>query len=140
MQYVLLPDRTAKHVNSSGHPVLDGNRELIEFIGTATDVTDRKRAEEALRESEAKFSDYDATASDWLWEIGPGYKFALLTENALHSNPADRIGTLCWDHALDLEAEPEKWRLVWATLDSRAVPRLRILLRGRQWFSNVREG
>jgi hypothetical protein len=25
----------------------------------------------------------------------------------------------CWDHSLDLETEPEKWRLVWATLDSR---------------------
>jgi len=52
-------------------------------------------------------------------EIGPDYKFTLLTENAFHSNPADRIGTLCWDHAVDLETEPEKWRLVWATLDSR---------------------
>ena len=30
-----------------------------------------------------------------------------------------RIGTAWWDHALDLETEPEKWRLVWATLDSR---------------------
>jgi len=116
---VLLPDGTVKHVNSSGHPVLDGNGELIEFIGTATDVTERKRAEEALRESEAKFSDFAATASDWLWEIGPDYKFTLLTENAFNSDPADRIGTLCWDHALDLETEPEKWRLVWATLDSR---------------------
>jgi signal transduction histidine kinase len=115
----VLPDGTVKHVNSSGHPVLDGNGELIEFVGTATDVTERKRAEEALRESEAKFSDFAATASDWLWEIGPDYKFTLLTENAFHSNPADRIGTLCWDHAVDLETEPEKWRLVWATLDSR---------------------
>jgi PAS domain S-box-containing protein len=51
---VLLPDGTVKHVNSSGHPVLDGNGELIEVIGTATDVTERKRAEEALRESGAK--------------------------------------------------------------------------------------
>ena len=115
----LLPDGTVKHVNSSGHPVLDGNGEIIEFIGTATDVTERKRAEEALRESEAKFSDYAATASDWLWEIGPDCKFTLLTENAFHSDPMDRIGTFCWDHALDLEAEPEKWRLVWAALDSR---------------------
>src|SRR3984893_9039469 len=116
---VVLPDGTVKHVNSSGHPVLDGNGEFIEFIGTATDVTERKRAEEALRESEAKFSDYAATASDWLWEIGPDYKFTLLTENAFHSNPADRIGTLCWDHVFDLETEPEKWRVLWETLDSR---------------------
>jgi PAS domain S-box-containing protein len=51
---VLLPDGTVKHVISSGHPVLDGNGELIAFIGTATDVTERKCAEEALREREAK--------------------------------------------------------------------------------------
>jgi PAS domain S-box-containing protein len=51
---VLLPDGTVKHVISSGHPVLDGNGELIAFIGTATDVTERWRAEEALRDREAK--------------------------------------------------------------------------------------
>src|SRR5258705_1449403 len=109
----------------------DGSRVAV-LIGAATfedrgnqgvafvlDLTERKRAEEALRESEAKFTDYAATASDWLWEIGPDYKFTLLTDNAFRSNRADRIGTLCWDHALDLETEPEKWRLVWATLDSR---------------------
>jgi PAS domain S-box-containing protein len=51
---VLLPDGTVKHVISSGHPVLDGNGEFIAFIGTATDVTERKRAEGALRDSEAR--------------------------------------------------------------------------------------
>jgi len=57
--------------------------------------------------------------SDWFWEIGPDYKFTLLTEKAFGSNAAGRIGATCWDHALDLKTEPEKWRLVWATLDSR---------------------
>jgi PAS domain S-box-containing protein len=115
---IVLPDGTVKHVISSGHPVLDGNGEFIEFVGTATDITERKRAEEALRESETKFRDYAETASDWLWETGPDYRFTLLTENAFGSDPAQRIGTVCWDHALDLETEPGKWRLVWATLDA----------------------
>jgi hypothetical protein len=48
------------------------------------------------------------SASDWLWEIGADHKFTLLTENAFGSHSADRIGTACWDHALDLETEPEK--------------------------------
>jgi signal transduction histidine kinase len=74
-----------------------------------------------LRESETKFRDYAETASDWFWEIGPDYKFTSLTENAFGSGPvdSDRIGTMWWEHAVDVETEPEKWRLVWATLDAR---------------------
>jgi PAS domain S-box-containing protein len=99
------------------------DQELLNVLATIGSqigqFVERKHAEEALRESEAKFRDYAETASDWFWEIGPDYKFTLLTENAFGSNAASRIGTPCWDHALDLETEPEKWRLVWATLDSR---------------------
>jgi len=94
----------------------EGGNEGVAFV---LDLTARKRAEDALRESEAKFRDYAETASDWFWEIGPDYKFTLLTENAFGSDPAERIGTACWDHALDLETEPEKWRLVRETLDAR---------------------
>ncbi len=79
----------------------------------------RKSVEQALRESEGKFRDYAETTSDWFWETGPDHKFTLLTENAFGSDPADRIGTLCWDYALDLETEPEKWRLIQETVDSR---------------------
>ena len=42
---VLLPDGTVRHVNSSGRPVLDEHGELIEFVATAVDVTERKRVE-----------------------------------------------------------------------------------------------
>src|ERR1700681_3079615 len=46
---VLLPDGTVRHINASGHPVLDEDGELIEFVGTVVDVTERKRAELARR-------------------------------------------------------------------------------------------
>src|SRR3979490_198120 len=49
---IMLPDGTVKHVSSTWHTFLDGNGELIELIGTATDITERKCAEEALRASE----------------------------------------------------------------------------------------
>ena len=42
---VLLPDGTVRHINSSGHPVFDEDGGLIEFVGTAVDVTERKGAE-----------------------------------------------------------------------------------------------
>jgi PAS domain S-box-containing protein len=116
---ILLPDGTIKHLEVSAHPVFSASGELVEIFGTHIDLTERKRAEEALRESEAKFRDYAETASDWFWETGPDHKFTQLTENAFGSDPAGRIGTSRSDHALDLETEPEKWRLLRATLDSR---------------------
>jgi PAS domain S-box-containing protein len=104
-------------------PILVGGATFEESgnqgVAFVVDLTERKRVEDALRESEAKFRDYAETASDWFWEIGSDYKFTLLTENAFGSRSADRIGTECWDHALDLETEPEKWRHVWETLDAR---------------------
>jgi PAS domain-containing protein len=67
--------------------------------GVNLDIEKLMCAEQALRESEAKFRDYAESASDWFWEIGPHYKFTLLTENAFGSRPADRLGTAWWNHA-----------------------------------------
>jgi PAS domain S-box-containing protein len=116
---ILLPDGTVKYLAATSHHVFATSGEMVEVIGTNVDVTERRRAEEALQDSEAKFRDYAETASDWFCEMGPDYKFTLLSENAFGSRSADRIGTTIWDHALDLETEPEKWRLFSATLDSR---------------------
>src|SRR5882757_608437 len=51
---IVLPDGTVKHLESIGQPVFSANGELVEVVATQIDVTERKRAEEALREREAK--------------------------------------------------------------------------------------
>jgi PAS domain S-box-containing protein len=104
---------------SRAEPLRASDGMLLQWVGVNLDIEELKCAEQALRESEAKFRDYAETASDWFWEIGPDYKFTLLTENAFSSNTPNRIGTACWDNALDLETESEKWRLIQETLDSR---------------------
>jgi hypothetical protein len=50
---IALPDGTVKHLEAIGQPVFSAGGELVEIITTQMDVTERKRAEEALRESEA---------------------------------------------------------------------------------------
>jgi C4-dicarboxylate-specific signal transduction histidine kinase len=50
---LLLPDGTVKYINSVGHPVLDASGNAVQFLGTTTDITERKQAEEALRQAQA---------------------------------------------------------------------------------------
>jgi PAS domain S-box-containing protein len=51
-QRIVLPDGTIKHLHVIGHPVLNESGDLIEFVGTSMDVTEAKRAEEKIRQSE----------------------------------------------------------------------------------------
>jgi len=49
---IVLPDGTVKHIHGLAHPVLNLNGELVEVVGTAIDVTERKHAEEKIQQSE----------------------------------------------------------------------------------------
>jgi PAS domain S-box-containing protein len=49
---IVLPDGTVKHILDIGHPDFNHTGDVIEFVGTTVDITERKRAEHALRESE----------------------------------------------------------------------------------------
>jgi len=50
---ILLPGGTVKHIRTVGHPVLNASADLVQFVGSSTDITDRKHAEEALRQAQA---------------------------------------------------------------------------------------
>jgi PAS domain S-box-containing protein len=52
---IALPDGTLKHLHSIRRPVVNAAGEIVEVVGTVVDITERKRAEEALRESETRF-------------------------------------------------------------------------------------
>jgi PAS domain S-box-containing protein len=50
---ILLPGGTVKYIHTVGHPVLNAAGDLVEFMGSATDITERKHAEDALRQAQA---------------------------------------------------------------------------------------
>jgi PAS domain S-box-containing protein len=53
---VVLPDGTMKYLHTVGHPMFNAARELVEFVGTSMNVTERKRAEEALHQAQAELA------------------------------------------------------------------------------------
>jgi len=54
----LRPDGTISWVSGKAVPQKDVTGKLIGYIGTATDITERKQAEEDLKENEEKFKSY----------------------------------------------------------------------------------
>jgi formate hydrogenlyase transcriptional activator len=66
---IVLPDGTVKHIHGIGHPVLDETGNVIEYVGTDVDVTERKRAEEKLRRSEADLLEAQRISQTGSWKL-----------------------------------------------------------------------
>ncbi|HEV7512580.1 MAG TPA: PAS domain-containing protein [Candidatus Acidoferrum sp.] len=68
---IVLADGTIKHLHTIGHPILNESGDLVEFVGTAMDVTAAKQAEEALRRSESYLADAQrlTRTGSWAWNV-----------------------------------------------------------------------
>jgi PAS domain S-box-containing protein len=68
---IVLADGTIKHLHTIGHPILNESGDLVEFVGTAMDVTAAKQAEEALRRSESYLADAQSLTrtGSWAWNV-----------------------------------------------------------------------
>ena len=64
---ILLPTGTVKYVHAVGHPVLNESGDLVQFVGSATDITERKRAEDDLRRSEAYLAEAQRLTHTGSW-------------------------------------------------------------------------
>jgi PAS domain S-box-containing protein len=64
---IVKPDGAVRHIHGIGHPVLSPNGELVQVIGTMVDITERVRAEEALRRSETYLAQAQRVANMGSW-------------------------------------------------------------------------
>jgi PAS domain S-box-containing protein len=65
-----LPDGSVKHVSVTAHPSRD-NAGNLEFVGAVTDITDQRRAEESVRESEAYLAEAQKLSHTGSWAWSP---------------------------------------------------------------------
>jgi PAS domain S-box-containing protein len=103
---ILLPDGTVKYIHTVGHPVLDSSGELLQFVGSSTDMTERKLAEQTLRRSEGYLAEAQrlSRSGSWAWDV--------------------RTGAIFWSQEFFriYECDPEKTKPSWSYILDRVHP------------------
>jgi PAS domain S-box-containing protein len=68
---LLMPDGSVKHVQVVGHVLGTGERGKAELVGAITDITERKHAEAALRQTEAYLEEAQRLThtGSWAWNV-----------------------------------------------------------------------
>ena len=103
-------------------PVRDAFGEITRFVSVGKDITERKCAEEALRESEARFRSLTEMSSDFYWETDVEHRFVQRSAGhddsglsvLAHGSP---IGKRRWELAY-LSPDVSAWEAHRALLDA----------------------
>jgi PAS domain S-box-containing protein len=66
---IIRADGSERILHAQGKTQQDSLGKTTKFIGTAFDITERKKADSALRESELRFRTLVETSTDWIWEV-----------------------------------------------------------------------
>ena len=64
---IVLPDGSTKAVHGAGRAIVNETGDLVEFVGTTIDITERKRAEEELRRSDAYLAEAQRLTHTGSW-------------------------------------------------------------------------
>gem|GEM_PF-454369 len=127
-----IQERLFQHRNPMGPIIrrfLDGGWYMIKEVRTPErgialsfiDISELKRAEEALRESRQRFKDFAEIASDWFWEMDESLRFTEFSGRnykVTGYRPSDLIGRKRGEIAAESLGDP-RWQRHFADLEAR---------------------
>ena len=100
---VLCKDSSYKWILDRGKVISwTEDKKPLRVIGTHTDITDRKRAEEALRESEEKYRSMMEAMKDPVYICSPDYRVEYMNPAMIKRTGHDATGELCFKALHDL--------------------------------------
>jgi PAS domain S-box-containing protein len=112
---IVLPDGSIRNIRGIGNPVLDVDGNVVEFIGTTTDITEQKRAEKELKL--AQFSlEHDSGAIHW---VDPSGRIVYTNEGTCRLLECSREELLSLS-VLDIAPKmtQQAWETFWEALKS----------------------
>ena len=101
-------DGTWRYWTDRGLAILDDTNKPYKFIGVCTDITERKLAEQGLRESEERFRSLSRNAPDIIYSLGLDGSFAYLNpafEKLLGYKRKEALGKYFADFGLKEDAK-----------------------------------
>jgi len=106
---IIFPDGSLHWCNTQGYPRFDHNGKVIELFGTSQDITERKQAEEALKESEEKYRLAMEATSDglWDWNIKTGDVFYSQSWSEILSEDSVKQEFQTWESRLHPDDKPD---------------------------------
>ena len=102
-------------------PDAAGDGTVRGYFYLAIDITDRKRVEQALAESEGRFRGLTRLSSDWYWEQDAQYRFTYVSEGLREHfglDPARLLGER-WHDEIDFRLVEGSWELFGRQLEGR---------------------
>lgn len=122
LEYTLTENGLARTYLVSRSPFSDDQGQIIGVMGISHDITDRKRAEDALREREERYRAFIETTRDWIWACdGEGrFDYTNAAVEAILGYKADEvIGRVGFELILEDEREKAKALLLHCKQDKR---------------------